>query len=114
MRTSPPLALRKPAMTFRSVVLPQPDGPTTQTNSPALTSKFTPSKTSSLAPFMAPGKVTERSRSTILDRAVSLINKTSPRLSVGERLESPTHFVGLLELSDEEVENEADEADENH
>ena len=33
MRISPPVGARKPAMMFRSVDLPQPDGPTMQRNS---------------------------------------------------------------------------------
>ena len=36
-RISPPETGRKPAIMFRIVVLPQPDGPTTATNSPLST-----------------------------------------------------------------------------
>ncbi len=35
--TSPPVGASSPATHFSSVVLPQPDGPTTQTSSPAAT-----------------------------------------------------------------------------
>ena len=39
--TSPPLGRSRPATHLRSVVLPQPDGPTTQTNSPSSTENET-------------------------------------------------------------------------
>ncbi len=40
-KTSPVLGGSRPAMHFSSVVLPQPDGPTTQTNSPSSTENET-------------------------------------------------------------------------
>jgi len=43
--TSPRVGARKPASTFKSVDLPQPDGPTMHTNSPVVTSKSIPSST---------------------------------------------------------------------
>jgi hypothetical protein len=36
MRTSPEVEVSRPAMMRRSVVLPQPDGPSSETNSPSL------------------------------------------------------------------------------
>ena len=39
--TSPAVGSSRPAMHFSSVVLPQPDGPTMHTNSPAATSNDT-------------------------------------------------------------------------
>src|SRR5277367_881505 len=41
---------RKPAIAFKSVVLPQPDGPSRQTNSPSATSRLIFSRTGVLLP----------------------------------------------------------------
>ena len=45
MITSPALALSSPAMTLRMVVLPQPEWPITQTNSPLSMVKETSANT---------------------------------------------------------------------
>src|SRR5438309_2228510 len=46
MVTRPPSRGTSPSITRRRVVLPQPEGPTTHRHSPALTSRSSPSKTS--------------------------------------------------------------------
>src|SRR5436190_23636571 len=43
-RTAPALAGMRPEMIFSSVLLPQPDGPTSETNRPSSTSKETRSR----------------------------------------------------------------------
>ena len=47
MNTWPPLAVSSPASTFRIVVLPQPEWPMMQTNSPRSMPKLTFSNTGS-------------------------------------------------------------------
>jgi hypothetical protein len=42
MRAAPPLGSTKPAIMRKVVVLPQPDGPSSTTNSPSATSSVTP------------------------------------------------------------------------
>src|SRR3954451_21775043 len=52
---SPRVGRRSPATHFSSVVLPQPDGPTTQTRSPSSTTNVTPRRASvafSSAPYV--------------------------------------------------------------
>jgi hypothetical protein len=39
----PDVAAIRPSTTDRNVVLPQPDGPTIETNSPSMIRRFTPS-----------------------------------------------------------------------
>src|SRR5580658_2788317 len=51
MVTDPLVEGRKPARTLSSVDLPQPDGPTIQTNSPTETSKLISSRAETLAPL---------------------------------------------------------------
>src|SRR3981189_1335832 len=52
MRTMPAVGSSRPAMICSTVDLPQPDGPTSETNSPSLTSKLTSRRAdpASLAP----------------------------------------------------------------
>jgi len=49
-RISPPVSGMNPAIMLRMVVLPQPDGPTTDTNSPSFTSNETSCTAVTLAP----------------------------------------------------------------
>src|SRR2546425_4693357 len=58
-RTVPPEGRTRPPRTRRSVVLPQPEGPRTQTNSPASTSNDSPSSTA------RPPNPTTRSRTSM-------------------------------------------------
>ena len=50
--TRPPVGFTSPAMTDKSVLLPQPDGPTMLRNSPFSTPKLTDSK-ALISPFSA-------------------------------------------------------------
>ena len=52
-RTSPEVGLRKPAMMFSSVVLPQPDGPRIVTISPVASFSETSSSACTAAPSAA-------------------------------------------------------------
>src|SRR6267154_2342475 len=89
--TTPELAVSRPASTLRMVVLPQPEWPMMQTNSPRSTAKLTPSKTVIVLPFGA-GYVFFRSW---------ISRKAMPLLDVGNE---------FLEPADREIERHADHA----
>src|SRR5882762_10514701 len=90
--TTPSLAVSRPASTLRMVVLPQPEWPMMQTNSPRSTAKLTPSKTVIVLPFGA-GYVFFRSW---------ISRKAMPLLDVGNE---------FLEPADREIERHSDHAD---
>src|SRR4029077_14723520 len=92
--TSPRSGRSKPAMMFSRVVLPQPEGPTTATNSPSETAKSIASSTGN-GPSRV-GKVFE----TSLTRILSGI--------------TPAHHPELFEASHEAVEQKPDDADHHH
>src|SRR6185295_4166997 len=93
-RTSPRSGRSKPASTPRSVDLPQPDGPITATNSPSATSKLRSSSTCTGPPRVS--KVFEIDRTSILG------------------LIAPAHLVQPLEPPHGAVEQEPDDADDEH
>src|SRR5574337_606267 len=92
--TSPRLGASKPAMICNSVVLPDPDGPRKQTNSPSRTWKLTSLRTSRSAPL--PGNCFQRSRTSIFGLSTE---------------EAPLELLDPLQLSHEQVEDEADQPD---
>src|SRR5215213_4141912 len=97
MRTRPRLTtlplsgLSKPASRLSSVVLPQPEGPTTATNSPRLMSSVKSRRTST--------PPNER--------------QTDSRLS-GLSLISPTYARDLRQLQEQAVDDDANHADDDH
>src|ERR1700755_1246001 len=52
MKISPEVTLSRPAIIASSVDLPQPEGPTSATNSPVLASRSTPFRTSTTPKFL--------------------------------------------------------------
>src|SRR5204863_9474547 len=84
-----------PAMMFRSVDLPQPDGPTIATNSPSATEKLTPSTTASATPSET--KLFLRSSTTILLADIA-----------------PPHGLEPFEQAHRAIEHQPDDADDDH
>src|SRR5262245_60843034 len=97
--TSPPVAVWKPARMFRIVDLPQPDGPTRQTNSPCCTSRLIRSRTWTGGSPRLPGKVMLRLRR----------RTAGPGMSSPIRV-APADLVELLQLAHQKVEDKADGA----
>src|SRR5215211_7969303 len=91
IRTLPLLGGRKPATMLSKVDLPQPDGPTMQTNSDSLIDRFMFSRT---------GIVLEKH----IQRSLIVITGLSCILSI----ETPTDFFDSLETAYEEVESQTD------
>src|SRR5450432_3165820 len=98
---SPRVWWRKPPMMLSRVDLPQPDGPTMQTNSPSRTSRSMRSSTWICSPDGFPGKLIQRSRTEI---AVFILV-----LAI-----SPFHFVKFFQPPHDEVENQSDQTDHHH
>src|SRR5262249_37941693 len=82
---------------WSSVVLPQPEGPTTATNSPRRTSRFTPART-----FTAPNACStpRSSRSTSVTAASALV--------------APAHAGDPGQPHEQPIEEDTDEADRDH
>src|SRR5258708_4089868 len=97
--TSPRVSFRKPPRMLSIVDLPQPDGPTRQTNSPGRTWKLTRSSTSMREPFSFPGNDIHASRTWMSGLPLSI---------------TPANFVELFQLPQEHVEHEAYQSNHHH
>src|SRR5258708_7747424 len=102
--TSPTAGLRKPAMMFSRVDLPQPEGPTMQTNSPRTTSKSMLSRTTMGA--VLPANCMLKPRTWMIGRCLS-------KILIPLRI-TPLHFVEEFQLSNQEIQEQTDESNHEH
>src|SRR5262245_25760194 len=76
---TPPVGARNPATRFRNVVLPQPEPPTRQTNSPSATSRLR-SLSATTSPWRPPSKTLVTLSATMMLSATSAV--PSPRVAL--------------------------------
>src|SRR5580765_956613 len=99
MRTSPAVGAMKPAITFRMVDLPQPDGPSRHTNSPSPTERLMSSSTLMLPPSRSNTMPMPMARSLAFG-AGAPYGFVRPPLVIGV---SPTDRWDALERADADV-----------
>src|SRR6478736_8410968 len=97
--TSPRVSMRKPPRILSIVDLPQPDGPTMQTNSPGRMSKLMFSRTWTGCPAVLPGNDIQVSRTRMSGSALSI---------------APAHFVEFFQPPHQQIENQTDASDQRH
>src|SRR6478736_3569682 len=97
--TSPRVSLRKPPRMLSIVDLPQPDGPTIQTNSPGRMSKLMFSRTWTCCPAALPGNDIQVSRTRISGSTLSI---------------APAYFVKFFQPPHQQIENQTDAPDQRH
>src|SRR5580765_6315435 len=110
MRTSPAVGVMKPAITFRMVDLPQPDGPSRHTNSPSPTERLMSSSTLMLPPSRW-NTMSMPLAQSLAFRAGALSGIVRPRLVIGI---APTDRWDSLERADADIEQEPDNANHHH
>src|SRR5205814_556802 len=97
--------------------LPQPDGPTRQTNSPCCTSRLTRSRTWTGGSPRLPGKIMLRSRRRTAGPPEAGPFTSGPLADSGMGSPmgvAPADLVEVLQLADQQVEDQADDADDGH
>src|SRR5262245_16095687 len=110
MRTSPRVGAMKPAMMFRMVDLPQPDGPSRHTNSPSRTDRLMSSRTLMLPPSRSNTMPRPSTRSLSLG-AVAGAAIPAERLVIRV---PPADRWHSFQRSDTDVEQQPDDADHDH
>src|SRR5581483_2841619 len=101
IRTWPLVGAMKPAMTFKIVDFPQPDGPNRQTNSPSPTSRLMSSSTLTLPP--------SRPNTMLIPSARSLTGRAALVIRV-----SPAERRNSFERPDADIEQKPDDPDHHH
>src|SRR6266545_2467897 len=109
---SPFVCFKKPPTILSNVDLPQPEGPTMQTNSPSVTSRSTRSSTWICSPGRLPAKLIHRSRTETAARG-ACFSGGFMRFVSAIRV-TPAHFIELFELAHEHVQNQANQPDHHH
>src|ERR1044072_5232025 len=111
MRTSPLVGVMKPAITFRMVDLPHPEGPSRHTNSPSRTSRLMSSSTLMRAPSLSNAMQIRSARSLAFGARAIDAGAVAGGLIIGE---APTDRWHSLERADADVQQQADRADHHH
>src|SRR6185369_16065394 len=111
IRTSPRVGATKPAMMFRMVDLPQPDGPSRHTNSPSRTERLMSSRTLMLPPSRSNAMPMPSARSLSLDATAGAAGVPAGLLVIRV---PPTDRRHSFQRSDTDVEQQPDDADHHH
>src|SRR5262245_9685384 len=111
MRTSPRVGAMKPAMMFRMVDLPQPDGPSRHTNSPSRTERLMSSRTVMLPPSRSNAMPMPSARSLSLDATAGAAGVPAGLLVIRVPPADRRHS---FQRSDTDVEQQPDDADHDH
>ena len=101
----------KPAMTFSIVDLPQPDGPSRQTNSPSPTSRLMSSSTLRLAPSRSNTMLIPSARS--LAARACMVSADAGRAALVIRV-APADGRNPFERPHADIEQKPDDADHHH